>query len=722
MAFRADDGETACGFHLCRQFNIRTAARHIGGDGHGAEAVGALSGERHDVCLLLVQLGVEHLVGNLAQVEHTAQQFAHVHARRTHEHGAACLAHLLDFGDNGGIFFALRLVDAVVHVVAQHGAVGGDFHNIEFVDVPKFAGFRDGRTRHAREFVVHAEVVLQRNGGEGLRGGFHLDVFLSLHGLMQSVAPAAAFHDAACLLVHNLHLPVHHDIFLVDAEHGVGFEQLQDSMHALALHGVVGEEFVFLGQAFLVGNRAVALEHGEFGGDVGQHEELVVFHLVGQPFVALVGEVYGVQFLVYHEIERLYRFGHAAVVVLHVYFLRLEHAGLDAGLGEELDERVVLGQCLVGAEELQEALFLTVLVAGVDELLGFGEILRGELALHLHEAFHEGLVLLEELVVALGHGTGDDERRARIVDQHGVHLVDDGVVVLALHEVGGLHRHVVAQVVEAELVVRAEGDVGLIGAAACFGVRLVLVDAVHRQAVEHIERPHPFAVALGEVVVHRHHVHAVAREGVEEHGEGGHERLSFARCHFGDFALMQHHAAEELHVVVHHVPFRVVAAGNPMVLVDSLVALDAHKVLRGGEFAVEVGGGHGDFLVLREAACRFLHDGEGIRQCGVEGFLVTLEHFLFEFVYLVEDDFAVFDRRVLNLGVEGGNLFLDVVGRGLNGLLQFLGFAAQAVVGEFFDAFGGFFHFVHPRLYEFHVARGLVAEDSAEKFIYIHNV
>ena len=43
-------------------------------------------------------------------------------------------------------------------------------------------------------------------------------------------------------------------------------------MHALAFHGVVGEEFVFLGQAFLVGNRAVALEHGEFGGDVGQHE------------------------------------------------------------------------------------------------------------------------------------------------------------------------------------------------------------------------------------------------------------------------------------------------------------------------------------------------------------------------------------------------------------------------------------------------------------------
>ena len=208
----------------------------------------------------------------------------------------------------------------------------------------------------------------------------------------------------------------------------------------------------------------------------------------------------------------------------------------------------------------------------------------------------------------------------------------------------------------------------------------MLVDAVHRQAVEHIERPHPFAVALGEVVVHGHYVYAVAREGVEEHGEGGHEGLTFTRCHFGYFALMQHHAAEELHVVVHHVPLCVVAAGNPVVLVDSLVALDAHKVLRGGEFAVEVGGGHGDFLVLREAACRFLHDGEGIGQCGVEGFLEAFEHFLFEFVYLVEDDFAVFDRRVLNLGVECCNLFLDVVGRRLYGLLQFFRLGTQRIV------------------------------------------
>ena len=58
----------------------------------------------------------------------------------------------------------------------------------------------------------------------------------------------------------------------------------------------------------------------------------------------------------------------------------------------------------------------------------------------------------EHLVVAFRHGTGYDERRTGVVDEHGVDLIDDSVVVLALYEVVGVHRHVVAEIVEAELL------------------------------------------------------------------------------------------------------------------------------------------------------------------------------------------------------------------------------------------------------------------------------
>ena len=79
-------------------------------------------------------------------------------------------------------------------------------------------------------------------------------------------------------------------------------------------------------------------------------------------------------------------------------------------------------------------------------------LLPGEQRRHLVHA-------LVDLGAVLGLAR-DDERRARLVDQDRVHLVDDGVGEAALEALLDVHRHVVAQVVEAELVVGAVGDVG----------------------------------------------------------------------------------------------------------------------------------------------------------------------------------------------------------------------------------------------------------------------
>jgi hypothetical protein len=67
-----------------------------------------------------------------------------------------------------------------------------------------------------------------------------------------------------------------------------------------------------------------------------------------------------------------------------------------------------------------------------------------------------------EVGVVLGLA-GDDQRRARLVDQDRVDLVDDGVGEAALHALARRIDHVVAQVVEAEFVVGAVGDVGGVG-------------------------------------------------------------------------------------------------------------------------------------------------------------------------------------------------------------------------------------------------------------------
>ena len=142
---------------------------------------------------------------------------------------------------------------------------------------------------------------------------------------------------------------------------------------------------------------------------------------------------------------------------------------------------------------------------------------------------------------------GDDQRRPRLVDEDRVHLVDDREVVAALHALVDRPGHVVAQVVEAELVVRAVGDVGR--------VRLLPLRRRHLgqdrpdlKAEEAVHPAHPLRVAPGQVVVGRDDVHALARQRVQVGGEHAGERLALAGAHLGDVAQVQGGPAPQLHV------------------------------------------------------------------------------------------------------------------------------------------------------------------------------
>ena len=206
-------------------------------------------------------------------------------------------------------------------------------------------------------------------------------------------------------------------------------------------------------------------------------------------------------------------------------------------------------------------------------------------------AFDDGGRALElgndpiDLVVPIGRafgGAGDDERRPRLVDEDRVDLVHDGVVMLALNHLLQVEPHVVPEVVEAELVVRAVRDVGVIRLAP--GARpepgepdvggdvggvveigdLVLDDA-QAQAQGVVDRPHPLRVASGQIVVDGDDVGAEPGQAIQVGGKRGHEGLALARCHLRDLPLMEDHTPHELHVEVAHAngaPGRLAADGE----------------------------------------------------------------------------------------------------------------------------------------------------------------
>ena len=100
---------------------------------------------------------------------------------------------------------------------------------------------------------------------------------------------------------------------------------------------------------------------------------------------------------------------------------------------------------------------------------------------------------------------------------------------------------------------------------------------------------HPLGVALGQVLVHRHHVHAPALERVEVDGQRGDERLALAGLHLGDPSEVQRHAAHQLDVemtLAEHPPGRLAhhGVGLDQEVVEGLALVQAfaeyHRLVR----------------------------------------------------------------------------------------------------------------------------------------------
>ena len=114
--------------------------------------------------------------------------------------------------------------------------------------------------------------------------------------------------------------------------------------------------------------------------------------------------------------------------------------------------------------------------------------------------------------------------------------------------------------------------------------RQVVDDKPHGEAQEAVQLAHPLAVAAGQVIVHRHHVHAFARQGVEVHGQGGHQGFALAGFHLGDTGAVQYDAAHHLHgKVLHaqHAPGGLAAHGEG-------VGQDIVQAFAGGQAAFQL--------------------------------------------------------------------------------------------------------------------------------------
>ncbi len=202
VALGAEHVEASGFAHALAELDVDAAARHVGRDRDRAELARVLD----DLRLALVLLRVQDVVLDPLALEQLRQVLRRLDGDRAQEDRLALLVSLLDVAQHGLELAFLRAEDEVVLVLARDVHVRGDLDDVQVVDLDELLLLGLRRAGHAGELLVETEVVLERDRCERDVLLLDLEALLRFDRLVQALAPAAALHDPAGVLVDDLDL------------------------------------------------------------------------------------------------------------------------------------------------------------------------------------------------------------------------------------------------------------------------------------------------------------------------------------------------------------------------------------------------------------------------------------------------------------------------------------------------------------------------------------
>src|SRR5580704_18118848 len=127
MSLGAEDVQTATIGDTFPKFDVGTTAGHVGGDGHRA----ALPRARDDLSLLPVIFRVQNVVRNFFSLQHPRNQLGSFNGGCSHQDGLSVRVTVFDLIDHRVVLLPPGLVDPVVIVLPDDGAIGRDYDDIQ---------------------------------------------------------------------------------------------------------------------------------------------------------------------------------------------------------------------------------------------------------------------------------------------------------------------------------------------------------------------------------------------------------------------------------------------------------------------------------------------------------------------------------------------------------------------------------------------------------------
>ena len=132
----------------------------------------------------------------------------------------------------------------------------------------------------------------------------------------------------------------------------------------------------------------------------------------------------------------------------------------------------------------------------------------------------------------------NDEGCPRLVNQDGIDLINNRKMVPALDHVLDTEFQIVAQIIKAEFVIRAIGDVSTISLAT-FVICQIAGNASNAHPQTLIDTPHPAGVARRQIVIDGNNMYSLAVQRVQKDSKRCDKGLALTSFHFRNLARMK---------------------------------------------------------------------------------------------------------------------------------------------------------------------------------------
>ena len=151
----------------------------------------------------------------------------------------ACAVFLNDAVHRRFKFFNFGAINHVRIFDSNQRHVRGNSNDFQFVDFVELRRFRICRPGHAGKLLVHAKIILERDGRERLIFALDFHAFLRFHCLVQAVGPSPSRHLPACEFIHDHDLVVFDHVVHIFLKKRMRAQRLIDVVNNIHIRGVI---------------------------------------------------------------------------------------------------------------------------------------------------------------------------------------------------------------------------------------------------------------------------------------------------------------------------------------------------------------------------------------------------------------------------------------------------------------------------------------------------